>query len=207
MDGSKRRSIVSSKLQWPNGLAIDRENGKLFWVDGGTKQIEFANLDGSGRKSLQSKFRLRLREPGSEALNDGFGSSVADTKLLHPFGLAVYEKKIYWSDWETNSIHTADKATGGNSTILRDGVTGLMDVRVFHRDHPVVASMCLIENGGCSHLCLLAPAPKSYSCACPTGIKLLVSNLSGTARLHRGGLTNSNCRRTAKLALPVLSRP
>ncbi|KAL0269017.1 UNVERIFIED_CONTAM: hypothetical protein PYX00_010764 [Menopon gallinae] len=151
MDGSKRRSIVSSKLQWPNGLAIDRENGKLFWVDGGTKQIEFANLDGSGRKSLQ----------------------IADTKLLHPFGLAVYEKKIYWSDWETNSIHTADKATGGNSTILRDGVTGLMDVRVFHRDHPVVASMCLIKNGGCSHLCLLAPAPKGYSCACPTGIKLL----------------------------------
>lgn len=36
----------------------------------------------------------------------------------------------------------------------------------------VVRSPCSVNNGGCSHLCLLAPAPKASSCACPTGINL-----------------------------------
>lgn len=35
-----------------------------------------------------------------------------------------------------------------------------------------VQTPCSVNNGGCSHLCLLAPAPKSSSCACPTGINL-----------------------------------
>lgn len=30
---------------------------------------------------------------------------------------------------------------------------------------------CEKNNGGCSHLCLLAPYPPGYSCACPIGIK------------------------------------
>ena len=31
---------------------------------------------------------------------------------------------------------------------------------------------CYTNNGGCSHLCLLAPLPEDYACACPTGILL-----------------------------------
>ena len=36
----------------------------------------------------------------------------------------------------------------------------------------VVKSPCAVNNGGCSHLCLLASGG-NYSCACPTGIALL----------------------------------
>lgn len=32
---------------------------------------------------------------------------------------------------------------------------------------------CGINNGGCSHLCLMSPTKPSYQCACPTGVKLL----------------------------------
>jgi len=42
----------------------------------------------------------------------------------------------------------------------------------FVRLPPVVRNPCAESNGGCSHLCLLAPAPKASSCACPTGINL-----------------------------------
>ena len=31
---------------------------------------------------------------------------------------------------------------------------------------------CSKNNGGCSHLCLLAPGTGQYSCVCPTGIRL-----------------------------------
>jgi hypothetical protein len=41
------------------------------------------------------------------------------SELPHPFGLAVFRDKIYWTDWDTSSIHMADKQTGKNKTILR----------------------------------------------------------------------------------------
>jgi hypothetical protein len=42
-----------------------------------------------------------------------------ESDLPHPFGLAVFGDKIYWTDWNTSSIHMADKQTGKNKTILR----------------------------------------------------------------------------------------
>lgn len=60
MDGSVRRVLVSTNLTWPNGLAIDHNLGRLYWVDGGTKAIEYSRLDGSGRTALKSKFRQTL---------------------------------------------------------------------------------------------------------------------------------------------------
>lgn len=52
MDGSDRIVLIRNNLTWPNGLAIDHTAGKLYWADGGTKSIEFTNLDGSNRKML-----------------------------------------------------------------------------------------------------------------------------------------------------------
>ncbi|XP_075213619.1 low-density lipoprotein receptor-related protein 4-like [Lycorma delicatula] len=149
MDGSQRITFISYNLTWPNGLAIDHDLNRLYWADGGTKSIEYIGLNGEGRKVLIG--------------ND----------LLHPFGLAVFKNSIYWTDWNTASIHAANKHTGQNRTIVRSNVSGLMDIRIFHRDRQFVPSKCRANNGGCSHLCLLAPSPRSYSCACPIGIKLL----------------------------------
>ena len=44
---------------------------------------------------------------------------VPESELPHPFGLTVFGDKIYWTDWETSSIHMADKKTGRNRSILR----------------------------------------------------------------------------------------
>lgn len=94
------------------------------------------------------------------------------TNLPHPFGLDVFGDYVYWTDWETSSIQSANKNTGGERETLGTNITGLMDVRVFHRNRKIVKSPCSEKNGGCSHLCLLKP--KGYSCACPIGIKLKV---------------------------------
>ncbi len=50
MDGLERHVIVRSNLTWPNGLAIDYSEMRLYWVDAGTKSIEYADLDGQNRK-------------------------------------------------------------------------------------------------------------------------------------------------------------
>lgn len=52
MDGTNRIQIATDNLTYPNGLAIDHSAGKIYWTDGGSKSIVFANFDGSNRKVL-----------------------------------------------------------------------------------------------------------------------------------------------------------
>lgn len=51
LDGSQRQQIASGLAQ-PDGLAVDVENRKLYWVEKG--KISQANLDGSGAEVLVS---------------------------------------------------------------------------------------------------------------------------------------------------------
>lgn len=148
MDASNRLVIISSNLTWPNGLAIDYESQRLYWADAGMKTIEYAHLDGSERKVL------------------------IESNLPHPFGLTLYGERIYWTDWQAKSIQSAEKRTGQARETLQHNLENLMDIHVFHRHRPTVRTACGVNNGGCSHLCLLAPLPKGYSCTCPTGINL-----------------------------------
>lgn len=58
MDGSQRRVLVSKNLQWPNGLSVDGKRNRLYFVDGGTKTLEYINFDGTGRTKFICKFVL-----------------------------------------------------------------------------------------------------------------------------------------------------
>uniref|UniRef100_A0A8C1NTK7 Low density lipoprotein receptor-related protein 4 n=1 Tax=Cyprinus carpio TaxID=7962 RepID=A0A8C1NTK7_CYPCA len=148
MDASNRTVIISTNLTWPNGLAIDYSTERLYWADASIKTIEYGNFDGSGRQVL-------------------IGS-----QLPHPFGLTLHEDRIYWTDWQSKSIQSADKLTGLDRRTLAENLENLMDIHMFHHHRTKVQTPCSVNNGGCSHLCLLAPAPKASSCACPTGINL-----------------------------------
>uniref|UniRef100_A0A673NGJ6 Low density lipoprotein receptor-related protein 4 n=1 Tax=Sinocyclocheilus rhinocerous TaxID=307959 RepID=A0A673NGJ6_9TELE len=148
MDASNRTVIISTNLTWPNGLAIDYSTERLYWADASIKTIEYGNFDGSGRQVL-------------------IGS-----QLPHPFGLTLHEDRIYWTDWQSKSIQSADKLTGLDRRTLAENLENLMDIHMFHHHRTTVQTPCSVNNGGCSHLCLLAPAPKASSCACPTGINL-----------------------------------
>uniref|UniRef100_A0A8K9VBI4 EGF-like domain-containing protein n=1 Tax=Oncorhynchus mykiss TaxID=8022 RepID=A0A8K9VBI4_ONCMY len=142
MYASSRIVIISSNLTWPNGLAIDYQTQRLYWTDAGMKTIEFGNFDGSDRQVLIS------------------------SQLLQPFGLTLHEEKLYWTDWQSRSIQSSNKMTVGN---IYQIYIALSPTSV---PHSLVQSPCAVNNGGCSHLCLLAPPPKGSSCTCPTGINL-----------------------------------
>lgn len=43
LDGSERRVLVNTSLGWPNGLALDLEEDKLYWGDAKTDKIEVSN--------------------------------------------------------------------------------------------------------------------------------------------------------------------
>ena len=56
MSGDSRSAIVTSNLQWPNGIAIDSSQKKLYWTDAGYDKIERSNLDGLAREVITCSF-------------------------------------------------------------------------------------------------------------------------------------------------------
>ena len=151
MDGTYRTTIIDDNIFWPNGLTIDYGASKLYWADAKYSYIHSADTDGTNRLV------------------------VIQGMLPHPFALTLFDNLIYWTDWETKSIHTCDKITGGEKRVVHDELYSPMDIHVYdaRRQAQNRPSPCETDNGGCSHLCLMAPEPPHYACACPTGVKLL----------------------------------
>lgn len=40
LDGQERHVLVNTSLGWPNGLALDLQEGQLYWGDAKTDKIE-----------------------------------------------------------------------------------------------------------------------------------------------------------------------
>ena len=89
---------------------------------------------------------------------------------VHPYGIFVTNTKIYWTDWKTNALHSAEKANLTDRNIIASNLEGLMDVKVINSYEQLQENACKNSNGGCSHLCLRKP--RGYSCQCPTGVKM-----------------------------------
>ena len=51
MDGNPdtRVNLVDIDIQWPNGLTLDYQNKRLFWVDAKLLTISAINWDGTDR--------------------------------------------------------------------------------------------------------------------------------------------------------------
>lgn len=87
MDGSHRGVIVDTDIGWPNGMAIDVQEKKVYWCDAKTDRIEVCDYDGSGRRV------------------------VLDDVLPHPFGLTLLGDYLYWTDWHEHVVQRADKVS------------------------------------------------------------------------------------------------
>lgn len=53
MDGTRRSSIITESVFWPNGLTIDYTADRFYWADAKHHVIESAKLDGSDRRKVQ----------------------------------------------------------------------------------------------------------------------------------------------------------
>lgn len=72
------------------------------------------------------------------------------------------------------SVHVVDRHSGALPKEIIHGEHVPTDIKVWEpKRQPYKDTPCAHNNGGCSHLCLLTTKPPGYSCACPTGIKLL----------------------------------
>ncbi|KAK3103210.1 hypothetical protein FSP39_017453, partial [Pinctada imbricata] len=150
-DHSTRSVIVNDNIHWPNGLTLDYNDLKIYWADAKLSFIHSCDYDGKNRRSVIKGF------------------------LPHAFAITLSDRTLFWTDWQTRSIHSCDKITGSNRKVVLEDIYSPMDIHVFSAkrqpkgrdDHP-----CRVNNGGCSHLCLISATLPYYSCACPTGVKL-----------------------------------
>lgn len=93
MDGSDRRTIISTSLSQPNGITIDYISKKIYWSDSDLDKIEYSNYDGTSRTTLETEA----------------------SGLKYPFALTVANNSLFWSDWSTNKVYGTHKVHGSDS--------------------------------------------------------------------------------------------
>ncbi|KAF7269177.1 hypothetical protein GWI33_017770 [Rhynchophorus ferrugineus] len=181
MDGSNFTRILTweNDIAWPNALTIDFFTDRLYFADAHLDYIAFTDLEGRHRHVVLS------------------GSSVP-----HVFAITLFDDYIYWTDWNLKSISRANKFTGKDLMILRNTTHKPYDIHVLHplRQLPYT-NPCGTNNGGCSHLCLIAPPPASsylniegygeegetsYVCACPNQFYLAPDSKTCIANCTEG---------------------
>uniref|UniRef100_A0A3B4ZUY4 Low-density lipoprotein receptor-related protein 2-like n=1 Tax=Stegastes partitus TaxID=144197 RepID=A0A3B4ZUY4_9TELE len=149
-DGSNAIPLINTTLARPYGLAVDYANDRLYWVDSFLDQIGHTDLEGNDRQTFS---------------NLG--------QITEPLSLTVYADYLYVSDARTRGIFEMRKRDGGRNTMIRQGITGIMNVKAYTADlHSTYTSRCsMVPNGHCSHFCFPTPS-FSRVCGCPYGMKL-----------------------------------
>ena len=57
LDGSDRRTLINKDLGWPNGLAIDYKQNRLYWNDAQLDRLETSDFNGDYRVQLVNGLR------------------------------------------------------------------------------------------------------------------------------------------------------
>ncbi|KAG1701225.1 Low-density lipoprotein receptor-related protein 2 [Nymphon striatum] len=113
MDGTQRKTIIDTKIYWPNGLTLDLPTKRVYFADSKLDYIDMCNYDGSGRQQVLANSHY----------------------LLHPHSLTIFGDTLYWTDRQLNRVLSCRKFRGENQTIVSHLVSQPLGI---HVSHPVL---------------------------------------------------------------------
>ncbi|XP_074532459.1 nidogen-1 [Halichoeres trimaculatus] len=141
MDGSNRRVLVKDNLGLPNGLTLDSQSSQLCWADAGTHKMECMHPGHGDRRQVLEG-------------------------IQYPFGITLFGKNIYYTDWRRDAVVAVDRYAGKESDEFQPQKrTKLYGITTAYSQCPSGQNYCAVNNGGCTHLCLATP--NGRSCKCP----------------------------------------
>ncbi|XP_020602324.1 low-density lipoprotein receptor-related protein 4-like, partial [Orbicella faveolata] len=156
--GVNRTTLVdlsSSSQYWPNAVFEDYTEDRVYWIDSYDDVIDSTDLNGQNRQLLSG--------------------DIHPSQNMNPFDFTVYSDTLYWSDWNTDGIErlnwTSADYIGGLVSLKSNQPFGIALIDQSRLPSYAGNQQCKVNNGGCSHLCLLTP--DGFSCACPDGLLLL----------------------------------
>ena len=110
MSGQQRVVLVNSSLSWPNGLTLDQERNRLYWVDASYSKLEYLHLSTNIRVTLIHSYAT----------------------LPHPFGLTLLGDYLYWTDWRDYTVYRANKERAAVVTVFVTGIGQPMDIHGYN---------------------------------------------------------------------------
>ena len=99
MNGEDVQEFVTSKLEFPTGVAIDYPSSRLFWADMKKNTIESVLFNGSSRITTLDQFR--------------------ESTLLHPYSIDVFEDYVYGIMKNTGKLFKVHKFGNGPMIVLK----------------------------------------------------------------------------------------
>ena len=87
LDGTNATTIRDREIGWPNGLAIDTEHERLWWVAAQLDAMFNCALDGSDVKRVRG------------------------ARIVQPFSLTMDHNFVYFSDWRQGAILKMNKTS------------------------------------------------------------------------------------------------
>ena len=106
LDGTHREVLVNTSIQWPNGLALDYTERKLYWADAKLDKIEVCNLNGSDRRVVLNK------------------------EVPHIYGFGLIGKHLYWTDWQRRNLQKIHVDSSQNKDIIAELLPAVMGLKV-----------------------------------------------------------------------------
>uniref|UniRef100_A0A672MY84 Low-density lipoprotein receptor-related protein 2-like n=1 Tax=Sinocyclocheilus grahami TaxID=75366 RepID=A0A672MY84_SINGR len=176
MDGSRLQVVLNVSVDYPENLAVDWVNNKLYVVEASVNRIDMVDLDGSNRVTLIAE---HLGNPRGLALDPTVGKTVVHggSVIPHPFAITLFEHSVYYTDWTKMAVMKANKYSDNSPQELyrtSQRPHGLTMVHAYRQ--PFVSNPCGANRGGCEHICVLSHRTDNgglgYRCRCRMGYDL-----------------------------------